>query len=136
MIKSTEIQRPYPLGHGGLKLASLQNRRTRQKLCQLYKIMNGLTPLYLRTILPERVQQQSRYRLRNSNNISIPIARGTNYYKSFPPATLESWNSLNSAVNSPQYLALSVIFPGQTKMFRSTMKQYNFLVKAKSFILD
>ena len=79
-------------------LDTLQNRRTRQKLCQLYKIINDLTPLYLRTILPERVQQQSRYRLRNSNNFSIPIARTTTYYKSFLPATLRSWNSLDEAV--------------------------------------
>ena len=76
-------------------LEPLQNRRIRQKLCQLLKIINGLTPFYLRTILPERVQQQSRYILRNSNNFSMPIARTTSYYKSFLPLTLRSWNSLD-----------------------------------------
>ena len=75
-------------------LEPLQNRRMRQKLCQLFKIINGLTPFYLRTILPERVQQQSRYILRNSNNFSMPIARTTRY-KSFLPSTLRSWNSLD-----------------------------------------
>ena len=79
-------------------LEPLQNRRIRQKLCQLFKIINCLTPLYLRTILSERVQQQSRYILRNSNNFSMPIARTTSYYKSFLPSTLRSWNSLDETI--------------------------------------
>ena len=41
-------------------LEPLHNCRIRQQLCQLFKIINGFTPFYLRTILPERVQQQSR----------------------------------------------------------------------------
>ena len=83
----------------------LQNRRTRQKLCHLFKIINGLTPLYLRTILPERVQQQSRYILRNSNNFSMPIARTTSYYKSFLPSTLRSWNSLDENIKQSPTLS-------------------------------
>ena len=83
----------------------LQNCRTIQKLCHLFKIINDLTPLYLLTILPERVQQQSRYILRNSNNFSMPIARTTSYYKSFLPSTLRSWNSLDENIKQSPTLS-------------------------------
>ena len=70
---------------GGTKLCSIQNlydetgfetlqeRRQKHRLCQMFKMTNGLAPLYLQTLLPQRVQQQSRYSLRNSNNYTIPL---------------------------------------------------------------
>ena len=39
---------------------TLQARRNNRKLCQLYKIISGLTPQYLRNILPLRAQELER----------------------------------------------------------------------------
>lgn len=75
-------------------IETLRERRKKHKLCQLFKMVNGLTPPYLQVLLPQRVQQQSRYSLRNSNNFALPPARTALYYNSFLPSTLREWNSL------------------------------------------
>ena len=92
---------------GGTKLCSIQNlydetgfetlqeRRQKHRLCQMFKMTNGLAPLYLQTLLPQRVQQQSRYSLRNSNNYTIPLSRTVSYFNSFLPTALREWNSLD-----------------------------------------
>ena len=48
---------------------SLQSRRDKHKLIIFYKIMNGLSPDYLRDLIPPTVQETIRYNLRNSNDI-------------------------------------------------------------------
>ena len=93
-IKVCSIQNIY----NETSLETLQNRRNRQKLCQLYKIINSLAPSYLQILFPQRVQQRSEYRTRNSNDFSMPISRTTSYYNSFLPATLRNWNSLGETV--------------------------------------
>ena len=92
---------------GGTKLCSIQNlydetgfetlqeRRQKHRLCQMFKMTNGLAPLYLQTLLPQRVQQQSRYSLRNSNNYTIPLSRNVSYFNSFLPTALREWNFLD-----------------------------------------
>ena len=74
---------------------TLETRRKKQKLCQMYKITHNLTPDYLKRLLPPRIQDQSRYQLRNPNNYMVPITRTTFYFNSFLPSTLREWNSLN-----------------------------------------
>lgn len=83
---------------------TLQNRRTSQKLCQLYKIVNGLTPQYLRNLLPPRVQDTSRYTLRNRDNYIIPASRTASYYNSYFPTTLRDWNLLDQNLRSASSL--------------------------------
>ena len=46
-------------------LKTLKNRRDKHKLCQLYKMINNLTPPYLLQLVPQRVQERTRYPLRN-----------------------------------------------------------------------
>ena len=87
--KLCSIQRLYD----ETKWKTLQKRRTEDKLCQLYKMINGLTPAYLQQLIPERVQQLSRYPLRNSQNFSLPVSRTVTYYTSFLPSTIRDWNS-------------------------------------------
>ena len=48
---------------------SLQNRRNKHKLVIFYKIMHGLSPNYLRDLVPPLVQETSNYNLRNANDI-------------------------------------------------------------------
>ena len=83
-------------------LQTLQARRSNAKLSHLYKIINGLTPQYLRTLIPQRVQTTSRYPLRNMNDLIVPTARTVSYINSFLPSTIREWNSLDESVrNSP-----------------------------------
>ena len=54
---------------------TLQNRRKKHKLCMMNKITYNLTPDYLRQLLLPRVQERSRYLLRNPNNFIVPATR-------------------------------------------------------------
>ena len=57
-------------------IQTLQKRRNNHKLFQLYKILNRLTPQYLQSLIPQRVQNISRYQLRNMNNLMYhPLAQ-------------------------------------------------------------
>ena len=56
---------------------------------------DDLAPIYLQTLLPQPVQQQSRYSLRYSNNYTIPLTRTVSYFNSFLPTALREWNSLD-----------------------------------------
>ena len=66
---------------------TLQSYRNKHKLCQLFKIINGLTPHYLQNIFPPRVHELTRYRLRNNEDFAIPVLRTAAYYNSFFPST-------------------------------------------------
>ena len=50
---------------------SLQSRRDKHKQIIFYKIMSGLSPDYLRELIPPTVQATIRYNLRNSNDEQI-----------------------------------------------------------------
>lgn len=101
---------------GGTKLCSTQKlydetncetltkRRYKQKLCLLYKIINGLTPNYLYELLPPRVQQFSRYPLRNADDFSIPVSRTVTYSTSFIPSTVKDWNALGQYIKDTSTL--------------------------------
>ena len=73
---------------------SLQSRRDKHKLIIFYKIMNGLSPDYLRELIPPTVQATIRYNLRNSNDIQTIRANTNLFYDSFFPATIRAWNDL------------------------------------------
>ena len=79
------------------------NARCRQhRLLHLYKIINELTLQYLRSLIPQRIQNISRYPLRNMNDLIVPNARTVLYANSFLPSTIRDWNSLDLNIrNSP-----------------------------------
>ena len=52
-----------------LSCETLKKRRQKHKLFLLYEIINNLAPNYLMQLLPPRVQQFSRYPLRNSEDL-------------------------------------------------------------------
>lgn len=87
------------------KTDTLQKRRYTHKLCQLYKIVNGLSPNYLRDLLPLTVQQSTRYSLRNRSNFSIPASRTATYAKSFLPTTVSDWNALTQDIRDSHTLS-------------------------------
>ena len=77
---------------------SLQSRRSKHKLILFYKMVNGLAPEYLQTLVPPTVQNTTSYNLRNANmifqspsrlTVSKALVRSTNVmYRS----TFCSWH--------------------------------------------
>ena len=89
--KECSLQKLYD----DLGCETLEKRRHEHKLFLLYKIINNLAPNYLMQLLPPRLQQFSRYPLRNSEDFAIPVTRTATYYNSFLPTALRDWNVLS-----------------------------------------
>ncbi|MCG8111689.1 MAG: hypothetical protein N0E59_13095 [Candidatus Thiodiazotropha taylori] len=53
---------------------TLQARRNKHKLVIFYKLINGISPDYLRDFVPPLVQETTRYSLRHSNDIQTMAA--------------------------------------------------------------
>ena len=79
-------------------LKTLKNRRDKNKLCQLYKMINNLTPSYLQQLVPQRVQERTRYPLRNVKSFAIPAVRTKYHFNSFLPSTLRQLNQLDQHI--------------------------------------
>ena len=93
----------------------------------MYKITHNSTPDYLRQLLPPRVQERSRYLLRNPNNFIVPATRTTGYFNSFLPSALREWNSLSiasrnssSLVSFKRTLRESITVPPQFYTIQTT----------------
>ena len=73
---------------------TLQTRRHCQLLTLFFKILNNLTPPYLRELLPPQVADRSHYNTRNKFNFSTPSFRTRRYQTSFRFYASKTWNSL------------------------------------------
>ena len=58
---------------------SLQARREKHKLIVFYKMVNGLTPEYLQSLVPPIIQNTTTYNLRNSSDLPNVHTR-TNFF--------------------------------------------------------
>ena len=84
---------------------SLHERRRKHKLALLYKMTQNITPDYLSSLVPPSVSNESRYSLRNAENLKIPHARTTLYANSFLPSTVREWNLLPSELRNTDSLS-------------------------------
>jgi hypothetical protein len=73
---------------------SLKSRRVKHKLILLYKMINNISPTYLSDLVPQSVAENSRYNLRNAQDLQIPFCRTTLYQNSFLPSVISEWNNL------------------------------------------
>lgn len=82
----------------------LRIRRQIHKLCLFYKILNNLTPDYLRYIVPR--QQNTDYRLRSTSNAAIPIpfSRLSSTRNAYVHTTIKLWNILPLGLRSADSL--------------------------------
>lgn len=67
-------------------------------------MINNLTPPYLQQMIPQRIQEQTRYPLRNEANFVIPTIRTTYHYNSFLPSALRQWNLLDQDIKESSSL--------------------------------
>jgi hypothetical protein len=74
---------------------TLGSRREFHRLTLFYKIVNGNAPQYLIDLVPGTINNRTRYQLRNSQNLDIPITRLSAFTNSFFPSTARKWNELS-----------------------------------------
>ena len=83
---------------------SLQDRRSKHKLCMFYKMKNNLTPTYLSSLVPETFEGTI-YNLRDAQNIRPILTRTQLYHRSFLPSSIREWNELPVEVRNSTSLA-------------------------------
>ena len=71
----------------------LDESRQEQKAIMMFKIVNGLTPPYLKEMFKDDIGSQY-YSLRQSNTLQIPKVRTDIYRNSFAYTGAKLWNSL------------------------------------------
>ena len=77
----------------------LFKRRKWHKLIYMFKIVHGLSPLYLSQIC-QPTASSTRYATRSANNIRVPRCR-TSYFKNyFFPSSIRYWNSLDYSIRN------------------------------------
>ena len=102
---------------------SIKERRQFYRLTLLYKMKNNLVPNYLKELLPQVVGTQSRYPLRNSQNLITLKCRTQYRAKSFLPLSVKEWNKLpenlidSTSIDSFKRAYKKNFFPVKNKLF-------------------
>ena len=69
------------------------------------KAVNGLSPGYIRDIIPPYVRETTPYSLRNNNNLVTPTTRTEISRKSCIPSSVTLWNSLDNDIRTADSLS-------------------------------
>jgi len=70
----------------------MKTRTQIHKLILLYKIINGMSPKYLNSLLPQQVGEKTSYSLRNTRNLTNFCFRTERFARSFFPSAIKLWN--------------------------------------------
>ena len=81
---------------------TLSERRRKQKLVLMFKIVNGLAPEYLCNLIPQTAGERNAYNIRSRQTITPPIARKNIHYNSFLPSTIREWNLLSRSIKNSE----------------------------------
>ena len=84
---------------------TLAARRQRRKLQLVYDIQNNSALDYLCKMIPPKIQSRTTYPLRNGNDIIVPFCRLTLTSDSYVPATIRSWNGLDSSIRNAKSIS-------------------------------
>lgn len=79
---------------------SLSERRSFQKAVLMYKIKNGIAPVYVCNLMPPLVADRTSYNLRNVEDITVLNRRTELFSKSFIPSTTNYWNNLPLSIRN------------------------------------
>ena len=93
---------------------------------------NHLAPEYLSSLIPQQVNDISRYNLRNSNNIQTIRAKTNQYNNSFLPSVLRDWNTLPAETKQLNTVSSFKYF---LKKDNKPVPKYYFYGKRKTQIL-
>ena len=75
---------------------SVETRRSKHKMCFLYKMNNSISSNYLSSLVPQSVETTTHYSLHDATNIREPLMKTQLYYNSFIPSRIILWNDLPS----------------------------------------
>ena len=98
LLESTQYQAALPVSRAWkgtyeeLGWESLDHRRTFRRLTQFYKIMNGLTPEYLK--IPALSLRSHLFGCHISNDLKDIRSKTQRYKNSFFPDSVSLWNDL------------------------------------------
>ena len=81
---------------------TLATRRKNHKLVIMYKIVNKIAPQYLQNLLPQTVNDRSKYNVRSNSKLTVIPARTVSFGKSFFPSTVRLWNELPVATRKSE----------------------------------
>ena len=84
---------------------TLSSRRNKHKLILFYKMVNGLCPDYLCSLVPPTIGNTSRYNLRNVNDLQTLHANTQCYFNSFLPSVIREWNELSQPIRNSTSLS-------------------------------
>ena len=84
---------------------TLRERRNKHKHILFFKMVNGLVPNYLCSLVPSTVGSNTTYNLRNSNDLANIVCRTSLYRNSFLPSAVNAWNSLPQATRKSDSLS-------------------------------
>ena len=101
---------------------SLHNRRFCRRLTVLYKILNNLSPNYLRLPI---LTPQNRYesRSKTTNSLTSIRCRNLRFKNSFYPHTIDSWNKIDTSLKESTSLSvfksslIKIVRPPKKSMF-------------------
>ncbi|KAI8506294.1 hypothetical protein Bbelb_157210 [Branchiostoma belcheri] len=101
---------PYPSYqtlYTQLSLPSLQFRRRFHTVTTLYKLLNGHCPPHLQTLIPRTRASatESRYPLRNSNHLTVELAKTTRGQRTFFHRATSLWNTLSNDARNATTIA-------------------------------
>ena len=112
-MKGTSVSKLYE----EIGWETLAERRKKAKLIIMYKIINNLTPTYLRDLLPETPPLAMNHNTRHRPDIYPFRARTSLFEKSFFPSTVRLWNQLpheiRNAVSLSQFKSKLKFTPKQ-----------------------
>ena len=94
---------------------------------------NHLAPEYLPSLIPQQINDISRYNLRNSHNIQTIRAKTNQYNNSFLPSTLKDWNNLPIEAKQANTLGSFKYFLKKDKKY---MPKYYYYGNRKAQIPD
>ena len=78
----------------------MKTRRSIHKLTFYFKIINNLTPNYLKELLPSQVFERTHYFLRSYPDFTLFPVRTERFKKSFFPSSTMLWNDIDTSVRN------------------------------------
>ena len=90
-----------------LRWPKLTNRRTSHGLVLFDKMLNDLTPQYLKHLCNLMPHNTNNYQLRSNSSFLVPLIHRESFSKSYFPKTIRDWNKLPNDVKLSQSLNIS-----------------------------
>ena len=84
--------------------SKLTNRRTSHRLVLFYKILNDLTPQYLKQLCNLIPHNTNNYHLRRNNSFLVRLIQRESFSKSYFPKTIRDCNKLPNNVKQSKSL--------------------------------